>query len=325
MKKTVICLSMLVALIATPALVSAELLPGLPSLPGTSAFNMPTNLTLGKLSLYGGWATNAGMTNFTVSRTAPGIFPITDVEWDYAYNSFYMAATLPVSLRDYGALLLSGSWAIPNSSPCRETAYLAGVMVSQGIWSVDTSWTTAEGAWAYPLSDTFTALAGFRWESWQLSYKSLDLEFGGFHAPLDTGDATYNAYLPYVGLVATYRGLNVGVIGFPTTFGDVKQFEQWGAPFNVEVTAPVGGGYYLEIFGDCALPMPGSLRGLVAGQEVDLSLFGKASFLETGGTATFRWNLLGLSEEWDFSLRRNVFLVGAKATWNFNWSNLLPI
>jgi hypothetical protein len=222
---------------------------------------------------------------------------------------------------DYGALVITGTCTLPTTQPCRETGYVFGTIISQGIWDVDSYWSTIEGTWAYPLSGYFTALAGFRWKSWQLSYTSFDNE-GSPHAPTDTGDATYNGYIPFVGLLATYQGLNLGVIGFPTTFGDVKQFEQWlGPAFNVRATGQLGGGYFVEIFGDYAMPMPGSL---VSGQEVDLSLFGKVSFLETGGATTHRWSV-GTEQEWDFQLSRKLFIVGAKATWSFNLANLLPI
>ena len=143
MKKIIVCLAMVVALTVPPTLVTAQLLPGLPKLPGMAAFNLPSNVTLGNLSVYGGWATNGGMTNYRVSTPIDPIFGLGEVVWDFDYSSFYMAATLPVSLGDYGAALLSGSFAIPSSSPCRQTLYWPGGALSgTGRWGADTSWAT---------------------------------------------------------------------------------------------------------------------------------------------------------------------------------------
>ena len=182
-----------------------------------------------------------------------------------------------------------------------------------------------EGTWAYPLSDNFTVLAGFRWESWQTSFKSLVNEFNIVHSPTDTAFLTVNGYIPVIGLLATYRGLNFGVIGIPTFIGEVEHRETIDQIDFLEAKADFNSGYFFEIFGDYALPMPGSL---VSGQEIDLSLFGKCSFLEIIATPTLTWrDTLGLygEEEMDFRLQRNLFVVGAKATLKFNIAGLLPI
>lgn len=328
MKKIIVCFAMVVALVAPPTLVVAQLLPGLPGLPGMPALNLPSNVTLGNLSVYGGWATNAGMTKYTATKSVPIVTNIGLAEWDYEYSSFFTAATLPVSMGDYGAVLLSGSLALPSASPARETMYhVDGTFVQNRRWSADTYWATLEGIWAYPLSSTFSTLAGFRWVCWQTSYKSPNIErdVWTIYAPTDKGDVTVNGYVPFVGLLATYRGLNVGAVGIPTTIGDVEHnesFDPAGAGTIVEAKGTFTGGYFFEMFVDYALQLPG---GLGPGVDADLSLFGKFSFLEIKATPTFRWDvgIVG-EEEMDFRLRRNLFVLGAKATLNFNVAGLLP-
>jgi hypothetical protein len=229
---------------------------------------------------------------------------------------------------DYGAVLLSGSLALPSSSPARESAYDdAGTLIATRRWSADTYWATLEGIWAYPLSGTFSTLGGFRWVCWQTSYKAPVNELGFPTGPVaDSGDLTINGYIPLIGLLATYRGLNVGAVGFPTTIGDVEAKEvvlAAGSQF-AEVKGTFSGGYFLEVFADYALPFPG---GLGPGVDADLSLFGKCSFLEAKATPALRWWFGGAfvaEEDYDFSLHRNLFVVGAKATLNFNLAGILP-
>lgn len=329
-KKTIICVSLLVALVATPMLVSAQVLPGLPRLQGLPGFGLPANVSLGNLSVYGGWATNAGMTNYVVSRES-AITNVGKAEWDYDFSSFYVAATLPVSMGDYGAALLSGSFTIPSTSPGRESIYTVvppGFLSNTRRWSADTYWATLEGIWAYPLSVSFSALAGFRWVTWQTSYKSPTNERNGLalYANTDSGDVTVNGYVPFVGLLASYRGLNVGAVGIPTTIGDVEHNEVFGGMFGgtgsaMEAKGVFAGGYFFEAFADYALPLPG---GMGPGVDADLSLFGKCSFLEVEATTAVRWwGILG-KQDYDFRLHRNLFVLGAKATLNFNLAGLLP-
>jgi hypothetical protein len=325
-KKIIFWVVLVGALAAPPTLVVAQLLPGLPSLPGMPALNLPSNVTLGNLSVYGGWATNAGMTNLSLSKGNPIFGTMGHEVWDYDYSSFYMAATLPISMGDYGAALFSGSLALPSTSPGRATNYsFAGPLMAVRRWSADSYWATLEGMWAYPLSNTFSALVGFRWDCWQTSFKSPIDEFGGWSAPTDTADSTVNGYIPFVGLLATYRGLNVGAVGMPTTIGQVEVNEVFGGSNQfLEDKGTFTGGYFFEMFADYAMPMPG---GLGPGVDADLSLFGKCSFLAVEATPSVsRWNsgvFVG-EEDYDFRLQRNLFVLGAKATLKFNLAGILP-
>jgi hypothetical protein len=325
MKKTILCLVMLVALLATPVMASAQLLPGLPGLPGMPAFNLPSNVSVGNLSLYGAWVTNAGMTNYTLKTNAPAFGNYAHRYYDYDFSSLYVAGTLPISMGDFGAALFSVSFTVPSAAPGHQSFYFPnGVYAGRTRWNADTFWGTVEGVWSYPLSENFNALAGFRWESWQTSFKSPVNEFNIVHSPTDPAFLTVNGYLPFVGLLATYRGLNFGVIGIPTFIGEVEHRETIDQIDFLIAKADFNKGYFLEIFGDYTMPMPGSL---VSGQEVDLSLFGKCTFLEAHATPNMEWWQFGaLFDEGlcGFRLYRNLFFVGAKATWNFNLAGLLP-
>jgi hypothetical protein len=320
-KKIILCLAIAVALTSPPTLVGAQLLPGLPGLPGMPALHLPSNVTLGNLSVYGGWVTDAGMTNYVVSTVTGLVFK--SAKFDYEYSSFYMAATLPVSLGDYGAVLLSGSWALPSTSPCREKLLSNLGASGNRRWSADTSWATAEGIWAYPLSRTFSALAGFRWVNWQTSYKSPYEADQLMMAATDSADVTINGYVPFIGLLTTYRGLNVGAVGIPTTIGEVVHNESLNgmATLGLEVKGTFTGGYFFEMFADYALPIPG---GMGPGIDADLSLFGKLSLLEVHAIPTVTWTPGPTQDEADFSLHRNLFVLGAKATLKFNLAGILP-
>jgi hypothetical protein len=266
------------------------------------------------------------MTNYEVTDVTPNVTGVGRAVWDYAYSSFYVAATVPVSLEGYGAALLSGSFAIPTASPGRETLYetVTDLLLATRRWSADTYWATLEGIWAYPLSNTFTALASFRWVCWQTSYKSPTNELDpGLYAVTDKADVTVNGYVPFVGLMVTYRGLNVGAVGIPTTIGDVLHNEVFGAgPFVLEAKGTFTGGYFFEMFADYSLPVPGTLG---PGFDTDVSLYSKFSLLEIQASPTVRWTGAAVGEEErDFSLHRNLFVIGAKATMNFNLAGLLP-
>jgi hypothetical protein len=321
MRKIIISVSILVALFVVPFEVSAQGLRYMPSLP---SFGLPANVSLGNLSLYGGWTTNAGMTKYVAYKGNPTASLTSKAEWDYEYSSFYTAATLPVSVGDYGAAIISGSLALPSASPGRESFYdPTGVLSATRRWSADTYWATLEAIWAYPLSGTFTALTGFRWVNWQTSYKSPINELGPY-APTDTADVTVNGYVPFVGLLVTYGDLNVGAIGLPTTVGELEHNESFGLlGLSLKAKGTFTGGYFFEMFADYKLPLPG---GLGPGVDADLSLFSKCSFLEVIAQPTLRWGLGGgfTEEDYDFRLQRNLFVVGAKATLNFNIAGLLP-
>jgi|GEM_PF-996853 len=319
MKKLVASLAVVAVMIAVPALAPAQ---GWPSL------GVPDDVALGNLSLTGGYVTNAGVTHYKVSKAANGIGPagVRQAEWDYDYASFYMAGTLPVSMGDRGALLLSASVAIPSTSQGRETLYNnAFAPVGSRLWSADTYTGTLEAIWAYPLSSSFSALAGFRWVYWQTSYKSPEIQVNpGIYTNTDTGDVTLNGYVPFIGLLATYGGLNVGAVGIPTTVGDLVHKESFAnGGVSVEATGAFTGGYFFELFADYGMPMPGSL---VAGYDADVALFGKCSFLAIDASPTLDWNVgaVTTTETMDFSLQRNLFVLGAKATLNFNIAGLLP-
>ncbi len=317
MKKLVASLAVIAVLIAIPALAPAQ---------GWPTLGVPDDVSLGNLSLTGGYITNAGVTHYKVSKAGNGVVGVRQAEWDYDYASFYMAGTLPVSLGDRGALLLSGSVAIPSTSQGRETVYNnAFAPVGRRLWSADTYTGTLEAIWAYPLSGTFSALAGFRWVYWQTSYKNPKVQVPFSYANTDSGDVTLNGYVPFVGLLATYGGLNVGAVGIPTTVGNLVHNEVFGGvnAIVLKATGAFTGGYFFEMFADYGMPMPGSL---VAGYDADVALFGKCSFLAIDASPTLDWDVVGVkfTETMDFTLQRNLFVLGAKATLNFNIAGLLP-
>ena len=164
------------------------------------------------------------------------------------------------------------------------------------------------------------ALAGFRYDYWQTSWKHPVDTALGVHGPNDTAFVTVNSYIPLVGLLSKRGRLTFGVVGFPFVFGDVEHKENYslGQTF-VRITGGFNSGYFFELFGEYGLPMP----GFTGSSEFDLSLFGKYNAMEAKSDAKIA--VTGFADEtWDFVFRRQLFVVGAKATLNFNLAGILP-
>ena len=147
---------------------------------------------------------------------------------------------------------------------------------------------------------------------WQTSFKN-PYDVVGTSLAGDEADVTVNAYLPIFGIMTSMRGLTVGAVGFPTTIGRVEHKESFaGNAARIKATGDFDGGYFAEIFMEYGVPAY-DLPGLSAA----LSVFGKVSFLRTTSNVKLSNVGLGLSQDYDFALQRNLMVLGAKATFDF--------
>ena len=223
MRRYVIGVLMVFALAIASTGASAQLIPT-----GYSqGFGPLRAAEVGAPSLYGGWVSDGKTFNYETTRPVAGIFNVSIAEYNYNYSSFLMGATLPISLGDYGVVSLSGSWSLPSTYVGHEALKRPNLKIrGKRRWNADTSWGTAEAVWAYPLTGSCSTLIGFRWDNWQTSYQSPIIEVTsgpGFLSPTDAGDFTVNSYIPLVGLMTTYGGLNLGAMGFPALSGQAVQ------------------------------------------------------------------------------------------------------
>jgi len=139
--------------------------------------------------------------------------------------------------------------------------------------------------------------------------------------PTDTGALTVNAYIPLVGVASSCGGLTVGVVGFPWFAGDFKFEEVRNARrFHYDSgSAKFDGPWFLEIFGDYGCPMPMAIPSMFEGT---FSLFGKVNFMRiVNADFTFTRRPTNVSDVYDFSFYRTMFVVGGKATLNFSTPN----
>jgi len=315
MRKSLIFISLIVVLIVVPSMVCAQAL-----------FGKACKDDANKFFVTGAWV-HSFETGYTIDSEAGNITAATGVrtgKWAYDYDTFQVGFGLPITLGDegqFGQFIISGTYALPVSSDGEELLTDAAAPPTSLLsrkWSADTTYGTLEGVLAYPVYDTWYALAGFRWVSWQTTYKNPKDSNGGLGATvLDEADVSVNGYVPFIGVMTSMRGLTVGAVGIPTTLGTVEHRETIGA-LRLKGKGDLDGGYFAEVFLDYSTPtfeMPGLSAGI--------SVFCKASWLRT--TTDLKLEELSTPiapQEYDFALQRNLFFVGGKATFDFTLPDL---
>ena len=158
MKRMIICLSMLAAF-GLPGLVSAQTLSSIPGLPG---FSLPANVSLGNLSLYGGMATDWGMTKHSfVDPVSTNSLLFEEGPLSACYLGFALPIQVPT-----GTFRMAGSLTIPVSSTTDYFRGFGGVYIPLPPLNADRMWTTAEALYAHLIGGGFSALVGFRWDRW---------------------------------------------------------------------------------------------------------------------------------------------------------------
>jgi hypothetical protein len=322
MRKSLILISLIVVFVVVPSMVCAQ------ALFGKGLFGKACKDDANQFFVTGAWI-HSFDTGYSIDGQEGNIQAATGVrtgKWSYDYDTFQVGVGLPVTLGDqgqFGKFILSGTYALPVS-PDGEELLTDGAVPATSLlarkWSADTTYATLEGLMAYPVYDTWYALAGFRYVYWQTSYKNPKDSNGGLGATADDdAEVSVHGYVPFIGVMTSMRGLTVGAVGIPTTLGEVEHKETIGA-LRLKGKGDFDGGYFAEVFIDYSTPtfeMPGLSAGI--------SVFCKASWLRT----TTDLKLEELSgpippQEYDFALQRNLFFVGGKATFDFALPDFWP-
>lgn len=241
--------------------------------------------------------------------------------FNYGYNAFQAGVGVPLNLGgkgEYGKLILAATIATPCSSPA-DNVYLSpvGEPLLSRTFTAKTTYGTIEGLAAVPISATWSALAGFRWMSWQTNYSGPYNQIG-FSNHADRADVTVNGYIPLFGLTGKTGGVTVGAVGVPTLLGDVDHKEEVSQVNFIEAKGTIRNGYFAEVFADYTLPSYD-----LAGLATTFSVFFKASWLDGTGTVDFKDHSQSYipSQAFELSLHRTLCFVGARATINFSVSD----
>jgi hypothetical protein len=186
--------------------------------------------------------------------------------------------------------------------------------------NADTYWAILEASWAHPLRNGLSILAGFRYDCWQTSFRDPRNTTKGTWPQATDRDSVYltvNSYLPFAGIMGSLGGLTLGAIGLPMYFGGAKSegAENQLGPLLLKTEVNFNSGQFVEVFAEYLLSPLQPVRGL----DASVAIFGK--FNAVGGKSA---GILGASgnvesrNPYNFIFRRNLFIFGAKATFNFD-------
>jgi hypothetical protein len=208
-----------------------------------------------------------------------------------------------------------------------EVRNVAGVVLGEYSWGTNTSWATLEGIFTIPLScssgglETY-ALAGFRWDNWQTTWRNPVRQSGliGARNGTDVATADVNGYIPYVGLLTRMGGVTFSACAFPAVFGNARHSERVtpaipGGPVTSWGTFKKG--YFLETRAEYTLPVP------VGDSDVWFSAFFTYNVLEAGMDINYDDSANPTSKQ-DFRFYRKLFVLGGKAELAFAPEDLIP-
>jgi hypothetical protein len=321
--KKIHCLLAVLALAALPLLASAQ---GFYDTCGTTQ----------RPSLYMGWATNGWMSELNMSTEGAGIGGTSEYKRSFKASAAYGEIAIPFDFGNRCMLTLAASGTLPGSKePGREEVLGAGAVYSTN-WKADTFWGNVSATLACPLYEcvgNWYVLANFGWDTWQTSFSDRSAISPGWGVPAltDTAGLTVNLYIPKIGVMNSSNGLTFGALFSPLVFGN----------FALEETYNNGGQRLLESRN--SFKSWGSMYFATFAEYV-FSPFGNSSCgesnFELGGFARFIWldarktgakvqRSLGAveeySESYDVTWRRELFVVGGKATVKFNMPNMLSV
>lgn len=294
-------------------------LPGLPSFfPSKSGCGAPKS-PIGPPVVYFGYVGDFGKTSFSATaQNGPTLGLLQSAKQSYDISTGWLAASLPITLGDFGLAQVSASWALPTSARSEEE-YDFGGTPTQREWSAKIQWYTFEGLGAIPVYGSTFFVGGYRYDSFATTFTDPGDVLGGIPSVAsDEADVNSSLHIPFVGLLFTKSVSNVtwafGAVGFPTLFGNVKYKEAINQTTQrfLDVSGDVNGGYFLELFCEYALKAFGGTFG------------GYAKFSTVQATSTVtNWNLdvpalASESAEVNLGLHRNVFNIGGRASIDFD-------
>ena len=277
------------------------------------------------LDLYVGYVSNGGSTDFFLSAEGNGIGG--DAERSYEctpMSTLYVGSDLKMDLGNLVTARFSGRLTVPVEYDFRSDNFdPASMLIGGRSFTGSTTWGTAEGVLNYSVGSFGAALIGFRWDNWQTTFKKPKNVSPGFvgSSKTDSGVIAINCYMPFAGLLTSYDGFSLGVMGTPWFPGDFEFVESRNGSGNIRYDRARGcfnRGTFVEIFSDYNVTAQGTGEG-----DVSLSLFSKVNFLEvySNVTLTRKGNFLS-SDLFNCKFRRIMYIIGGKITVNFTLSNI---
>jgi hypothetical protein len=230
---------------------------------------------------------------------------------------------------------LKGTWLIPSTKKTSdfwaEQSLIFGPASAGRDYSTSLQWYTLEAGGNLRLFGGSTVLlGGFRYDSFDLTLKSpSDFPSApGFGGPTDESSFTMDLYIPFVGLMVDQGSVQIGFVGFPTMFGEMKFNNTyarlfagpnaWAAP---EIGAGINKGYFFEAFAQLGT----SADFVPYGSSTNISVFAKYTVVHAYGTPDldfgFGQNAFipgNASSEVGVTVNRENYILGAKLDMRFS-------
>lgn len=330
MKKGLVLVAVLLAVVAPPAVAQAQ---------GLFGFGLPGNI-LGPYggtgqalftppAFYVGWMESYKDTVLLFDAAPPGGFLGGSHKWPSAGLWLGLAET--VNLTQRCGVMVDGWVLIPSDRKGSEPeTSLTTILVFNGEtfdpvqltslgkreWDTRNDWWYVDGMLFCGCSKTFQALAGFRYEHFSTRFKNPSDAVVVPSTPSDRLDITVNSYLPYFGAQYATGGsnssLSVRFLGFPFVPANATHFEtgEAGSATRIESKGNFrNGGYWWELFA-----------------EYDWNMFNGASV-----GAFLRWNVVHgkakfhselqpahiIGQDQGATFDRNTFTFGGSLSLNF--------
>ena len=260
MKYRYMCLAATLALLCISATGPAEgFLPGMPSLSGWScAPAHKANCSVAGKLWYLGYPRCLVYERAAVASNPGGI---DFVRYEVPVEGLWVAASAASSGPERGfaayepgeglCFSLGASWLFPNSKQTNETINGAGGPGDR-TWSTTTQWYTFEAYASRCAVQNFSLIGGFRYDSFSAKFTDPQpgLDFITSR-PADEAELLLASYIPYVGAVTKWGGVEVGVIGFPWVFGNIEQRQTiTGAGVRYQTVGNYRNAYFLETWAE---------------------------------------------------------------------------
>lgn len=287
--------------------------PCMPMMPGCKSERM-----LGPTAAYLGYLTHGDAVDF---RLTYHDVPLgADLRQTYRLNGLWFGASQSFPAGDNLQFLFKGSWFLPlgeNGAGNRsDEVYTA--LLGRRSWDTSPQWWNLDASGAYLLLPSAAAIGGFRFDSFQTVFKDPTNVNGIASLGSDRADVNLTAYMPYLGVLASYatcNGSTTGsIIGFPAVMGYFSYSEHFGAAgilWHARGPFDAGSSYFWEASLEQAFKI---------GENGSIAVFGKWNALNVKGRPKLEVTNQagGYNEEpYDLSLDRKVFIIGARVQFDF--------
>lgn len=316
MKKVIVPSLAVLCLLLAPALVSAQMAPGLPFVgrfftgkagcgEDRASWITPPVFYVG----YGFGGDNRGVT-FNASPSVAATAQIT--LRDRRSEGVWLGLAQTAQLSHYLGVQTSGWILIPTGGGGDEEIYNAGVLTPTRTWSLSRQWGWLEGDLLVGSWKGFAAIAGFRWDYHSIRFKDPRTVAPAALNASEIADVTSSAYLPLLG--GQYSQSTSGnivllrLVFWPWPFGNLRYSETLqGARLCSD--ADYGSGYFAEVLAEYSRRM---------GTMGDLGAFARFSAMH-GEVQNVNLSYGGLGRPgYSLGFNRIAWTLGGTLTLNFS-------